>query len=146
MSKLLLPLDIEPMRKNRFLVVFPDELGIHPIFVRSITLPKVEVISIAEQSYFGRFRLAERIDVSDCLLKLIPSCGKDLLKKLLDIQMQSKIFDFRVQMLDPTGMVVDEYIMMGSVLKEIRVETLDYKNDEPLNYDVRFAVSQFIIE
>lgn len=146
MSKFLPPPDLEPMRKNRFLVVFPDELGIHPIFVRSITLPKVEVISVAEPAYFGRFRVSERIEVTDCLLKLMPSCGKDLLKNLLDIQKRSKNFDFRVQMLDPTGMVVEEYKMISSVLKEISVETLDYKNDESVYYNVRLAVSHFIIE
>jgi hypothetical protein len=146
MSKFLSPPDSEPMRKNRFLVVFPDVLEIQPIFVRSITLPKVEVISVAEPVFFGKINFRERIEVTDCLLKLIPTCDKDLLKNLLDIQKQSKNFDFRVQMLDPTGMVVEEYKMISSVLKEISVETLDYKNDESLYYNVRLAVSHFIIE
>lgn len=80
------------------------------------------------------------------------SCGDGVLKKLFDIQksqtgqIKDKNFDFSVQMLDPIGMVVDEYKMMGSILKEIKVETLDYADDQPVLYEIRFSVSHFKIE
>lgn len=152
MSILLPPTNIEPMRKNRFLVVFPEDFGIHPILVRSIILPETKIVEIYESSYFSRIRTTGRVEVSDCVLKIMSPCGEGLLKKLVDyqtlqsVELRKRNFDFSVQMLDPIGMVVDEYKMMGSVLKEIKVEKLDYADDQPVLYEITIGVSHLIIE
>lgn len=152
MSMLLPPTIFEPMRKNRFLAVFPEDFGIHPILVRSIILPETKIVETYESSYFSRIRTTGRVEISDCVMKLIPPCGEGLLKKLVDyqtlqsVELRKRNFDFNVQMLDPTGMVIEEYKMLGSVLKEIRVETLDYADDQPVIYEISIGVSHFIIE
>jgi hypothetical protein len=152
MSKLLPSLNIEPMRKNRFLVVFPEDMGIRPILVRSVILPSMNVVETYESSFFSSIRTTGRVEVSDCIIKIMPSCGDGLLKKLVDyqtlqsVELRKRNFDFSVQMLDPTGIVVDEYQMLGSMLKEIRVEKLDYADDQPVLYEITFGVSHFIIE
>lgn len=144
MNKLLPPDGFEPMKKNRFLVLFPDEFEIHPIFVRTITLPKQEIISVAETSYFT-VKFTKKIKMSDCFIELMPTYGDNLLKKLFNIQSSGKVFDFTIQILDPIGFVVNEYIMTSSIINEIVVETLDYKCDEPINYKVRLSIDKFII-
>lgn len=152
MSVFLPPPAYEPMRKNRFLVIFPPELNIEPFFVRSITLPKMEIVERYESSYFSRVRMFERVNFSDCVIKMMPSCGDGLLKKLMDYQMAQindaryKNFNFSVQMLDPTGMVVDEYLMLGSIVKEIQIEKFDYADDDMVYYNIRIAVSHFNVQ
>lgn len=112
----------------------------------------MNVVETHESSYFSRIRTTGRVEVSDCIMKIMPPCGEGLLKKLVDyqtlqsVELRHRNFDFSVQMLDPTGIVVDEYKMLGSMLKEIRVEKLDYADDQPVLYEITIGVNHFIIE
>lgn len=145
MSNFLAPQNYEPMRKNRFLIIFPEKLGIHPFYARSINLPTAKVITSVVSSFFSHKQF-DRVDFTDCKIKLMPTCDNKILKKLFDLQSKFEKINVRVQMLDPTAVVIEEYQLLGTFLKEIKIEELDYGNSDPVYYDLTLSVDYVTID
>ena len=105
----------EPKRKNRFSITFPNGYNIEPWMIIRADKPKYnmfgwETMEIVFTDTIG-------VSVTQSLYKLI---GKDS-----DLPLNTSI---KYEMLDPTGVVVEEWIITGEI-SYIDFGTLNYAHD-----------------
>lgn len=107
----------EPKRKNRFIVVFPDSFGIEPWRISQFSRPQYDM------------RLRKWDDI---VIEFIDPIGTPTSKSLYNI-VEKNIYEisFDVEMLDPTGVVVEKWKIHGSIEK-INFGELNYELDDLL--------------
>lgn len=92
------------MRRNRFIVKFPDEIGIPEWWVTKCTTPKV-------------------LNNGTIILKLMFPLIQDNSGK------QPKPFDMKIEYLEPTGCVLSSYQLLNCEFKKITIDNLSYEDD-----------------
>ena len=120
----------EPMKKNRFLVKFPDQFGgIESFCVSSIKRPSWE-------------RLNGWCDIT---VRLVDLLSQSVTKKLWDfIRWQEKETNretalmFVIESLEPTGLVVERWEIFGLVIR-VEFEELAYDSDDVSSTKVTIA-------
>ena len=120
----------EPMKKNRFLVKFPDQFGgIESFCVSSTQRPSWE-------------RLNGWCDIT---VRLVDLLSQSVTKKLLDfIRWQEKDTNretalmFVIESLEPAGVVVERWEIFGLVIR-IEFEELAYDSDDVSSTKVTIA-------
>ena len=116
-----MPTQIEPKKVNRFIVDFPEKFEIEPWTVQKIDKP-----NFTENKW-------ENIRV-DFIDPIGPSASKGLYKiiKFLEENKNSnnKMFDIFIKSLDPTGVVVEEWVVSVQDVLTINFGKLDYGNDD----------------
>jgi hypothetical protein len=137
-----IPLPFEPLRKNRFIVRFPSTLGINEWYVTSaarptITITDTEVPFLNTSTYVaGRFTWGT-IDVnfkdpigpsaSQALMEWVRLCAESVTGRMGYAAGYKKNID--LEMLDPTGVVVEKWILEGTFLSDVNFDTLAYSSD-----------------
>lgn len=129
--------NFEPKLKNRFMVVFPDSFKIEPYLIRTVKLPTV----LRE----GGVMKFTRLSYSDCEISFMAGTKNKLFKSLIDTQQNNKKFTFIVQLLDPIGIVTEEYAMHGSFIKSIEFDRMDYGDKGVMEIHTKFNVDYFTI-
>jgi len=137
-----MPVPYEPKKKNRFIFRFPTPLGIQEWFVASgsrpsITIDEVEIPFLNTSTYVaGRF-LWETIDVT-FRDPIGPSAAQALMEW---VRMHSESVTGRMgyaagykknidlELLDPTGVVVEKWILQGTFLTDVNFNDLSYSDD-----------------
>jgi hypothetical protein len=155
MSDLLMkmPLPYEPKRKNRFLLRFPSELGIQEWWLASaarptITQSDVEIPFLNTSTFvLGRF-VWEAIDVTfrDAIA---PSSAQAIMEW---VRLGSESVtgrqgyavgykkDVELEMLDPTGVVIEKWVLQGTMLTTVSFGDLSMDDDgiAEINATLRF--------
>jgi hypothetical protein len=144
MANLLMkmPVPYEPKKKNRFILRFPSSLGINEWFVISTSRPKVtinevEIPFLNTSTYVaGRFNW-ESIDVtfkdpigpsaSQALMEWVRLHAESVTGRMGYAAGYKK--DIDLEMLDPTGVVVEKWIMYGTFLTDVNFNALAYNTD-----------------
>ena len=145
MANLLMkmPVPYEPKRKNRFILRFPSSLGINEWFVISTSRPKiaineVEIPFLNTSTYVaGRFTW-DAIDVtfkdpigpsaSQALMEWVRLHAESVTGRMGYAAGYKK--DIELEMLDPTGVVVEKWILQGTFLTNVDFGSLEYSDDE----------------
>jgi len=145
MANLLIkmPVPYEPKKKNRFILRFPSSLGINEWFVISTSRPKVtinevEIPFLNTSTYVaGRFNW-ESIDVtfkdpigpsaSQALMEWVRLHAESVTGRMGYAAGYKK--DIELEMLDPTGVVVEKWILQGTFLTNVDFGSLEYSDDE----------------
>jgi hypothetical protein len=145
MANLLMkmPVPYEPKKKNRFILRFPSSLGINEWFVISTSRPKVtinevEIPFLNTSTYVaGRFNW-ESIDVtfkdpigpsaSQALMEWVRLHAESVTGRMGYAAGYKK--DIELEMLDPTGVVVEKWIFQGTFLTNVDFGSLEYSDDE----------------
>ena len=145
MSDLLIsmPVPYEPKKKNRFIFRFPTPLGIQEWFVSSGARPKytseeTEIQFLNTSTYvIGRFNW-ETIDVT-FRDPIGPSAAQALMEW---IRLHSESVtgrqgyaagykkDIELELLDPTGVVIEKWILQGTMITSADFGDLDYSSSE----------------
>jgi hypothetical protein len=119
---------IEPKTENRFLVYLPSSFGLEPINISYLRLPSLR---ITNKKLFGlsykktlkydylEIEVREFIDTNFCNNIL------NIIKDNINFK-----FDFKVEMLSPTGNIIEEWNFTGSSINEIRFGELEYSSDK----------------
>lgn len=94
----------ELMRRNRFIVKFPDEIGIPDWWVTKCTTPKV--LNNGTITLEVRFPLIQDND------------GKE-----------AKSFDMKIEYLEGAGSVLSSYQLFNCRIKKIAIDDLSYDDD-----------------
>ena len=145
MANLLMkmPVPYEPKKQNRFILRFPSSLGINEWFVISSSRPKIAIgeveIPFLNTSTWvaGRFTW----DAIDVTFKdpIGPSAAQALMEwvRLHAESVTGRMGyaagykkDIELEMLDPTGVVVEKWILQGSMLTNVDFGTLDYSAED----------------
>lgn len=145
MSDLLIkmPLNFEPLRQNRWVFKFPSDLGIQEWFLKSASRPS---ITQAEQEIqflntstwvLGRYTW----DTIDVVFRdpIGPSCSQAIME-WVRLGSESPTGrqgyaagykrDVDLEMLDPTGVVVQKWILKNVFLTNVRFGGLSYDSNE----------------
>jgi hypothetical protein len=145
MANLLMkmPVPYEPKKQNRFIIRFPSSLGINEWFVISSSRPKIAIgeveIPFLNTSTWvaGRFTW----DAIDVTFKdpIGPSAAQALMEwvRLHAESVTGRMGyaagykkDIELEMLDPTGVVVEKWILQGSMLTNVDFGSLDYSSED----------------
>lgn len=130
------PLPYEPMRQNRYLVRFPEEFGISEYFVKSTSRPTIRRTNVGMLEWDDiEFKFHDPItpSVQQILFNFIN--GDNGFHNRLEI---------KIQMLDPTGVVVSEWVVYGFI-KEIDFGELSYDSDELSQCRMVFGIDNAIL-
>jgi hypothetical protein len=137
-----MPIPYEPKRQNRFIMRFPSTLGINEWFVESTARPKLTVgateIQFLNTSTWvaGRFNWGE-ISVkfrdpigpsaSQALMEWVRLCAESVTGRMGYAAGYKKNID--LELLDPTGVVVEKWILEGAWLSSVDFGSLGYSTD-----------------
>jgi hypothetical protein len=138
-----MPVPFEPKRKNRFLIRFPSSLGINEWYVESAARPKMTINSteiefLNTSTYVaGRF-VWETLDVtfrdpigpsaSQALMEWVRLHAESVTGRMGYAAGYKK--DIELEMLDPTGVVVEKWVLQGTFLTNIDFQDLSYSDDD----------------
>ena len=145
MANLLMkmPVPYEPKKQNRFILRFPSSLGINEWFIMSTSRPKVtigevEIPFLNTSTYVaGRFNW-ETIDVTfkdpigpsaaQALMEWVRLHAESVTGRMGYAAGYKK--DIELEMLDPTGVVVEKWILQGTFLTNVDFGSLDYSSED----------------
>ena len=145
MSDLLLkmPLNYEPLRKNRWLLRFPSDLGIQEWWCKSAARPHIQqegksIEFLNTETYVvGRYKWATiQVTLRD---PIGPSASQAVMEW---VRLHSESVtgrqgyaagykrDVELEMLDPTGVVVSKWILKNVMIDSVDFGQLDYSQDD----------------
>ena len=152
-----MPVPYEPKRKNRFILRFPSSLGINEWYVFSTARPSakiksVEIPFINTSTYVaGRFEWDEiKVQFKD---PIGPSASQALMEwfRLHAESVTGRMGyaagykkDVELEMLDPTGVVVEKWILQGCFLTGLSFGDLDYSRDDLATIDASLRMDRCI--
>ena len=137
-----MPLPYEPKRQNRFILRFPSSLGINEWFVESTVRPHIQIketeIPFLNTSTFvaGRFNWQTMQVVfrdpigpsaAQALMEWVRLHAESVTGRMGYAAGYKK--DIDLEMLDPTGVVVEKWILYGTFLTDVNFNTLNYSQD-----------------
>jgi hypothetical protein len=138
-----MPLPYEPKRQNRFIVRFPSTLGINEWFVESSARPSIKIkeveIPFLNTSTYGAgrftwdalpvvFRDPIGPSAAQALMEWVRLHAESVTGRMGYAAGYKK--DIDVEMLDPTGVVVEKWILYGTFLTGVNFGTLNYGQDQ----------------
>ena len=145
MSDLLLkmPLQYEPLRKNRFLLRFPSDLGINEWTVVSASRPQINQNSTEIQFLNTSTYVVGRYTWSTINVTLRDPIGPSSSQAVQEwVRLHSESVtgrqgyaagykrDVELEMLDPTGVVVSKWILKNTFLTNVNYGSLSYSDDQ----------------
>ena len=145
MSDLLLkaPLEYEPLRKNRFLLRFPSDLGIQEWWVSNASRPTItnnatEIPFLNTSTWVvGRYtwdtiQVTFRDPIGPSASQAIMEWVRLHSESVTGRQGYAVGYkrDIELEMLDPTGVVVSKWILKNAMLTSVNFGDLDYSSSE----------------
>jgi hypothetical protein len=145
MSDLLLkmPLNYEPLRKNRWLLRFPADLGIQEWWCKSASRPKITQESKAIEFINTETYVVGRYKWNSIQVVLRDPIGPSASQAVMEwVRLHSESVtgrqgyaagykrDVELEMLDPTGVVVSKWILKNCMITEAEFGCLDYSQDD----------------
>ena len=137
-----MPIPYEPKRQNRFILRFPSSLGINEWFVESTSRPHITIaateIPFLNTSTFvaGKFNW-QTINVTfrdpigpsaaQALMEWVRLHAESVTGRMGYAAGYKK--DIDLEMLDPTGVVVEKWILYGTFLTDVNFNAVTYTSD-----------------
>ena len=137
-----MPIPYEPKRENRWILRFPSSLGINEWYVETTSRPKLTIAATEIQflntsTYVaGRFNWGEMPvtfrdpigpSASQAVMEWIRLCAESVTGRMGYAAGYKKNVD--LEMLDPTGVVVEKWILYGTFLTDVNFGALSYSQD-----------------
>lgn len=152
-----MPVPYEPKRNNRFIVRFPSSLGINEWYVSSAARPSAKInateIQFLNTSTYvaGRFNWEElKVTFRD---PIGPSASQALMEwfRLHAESVTGRMGyaagykkDIELEMLDPTGVVVEKWILQGTFITNLNFNSLSYDDDKLATIDCSLRMDRCI--
>jgi hypothetical protein len=137
-----MPIPYEPKRVNRFILRFPSSLGINEWFVESSSRPHITINPVEIQFLNTSTFVAGRFNWQTINVTFRDPIGPSAAQALMEwVRLHAESVtgrmgyaagykkDIDLEMLDPTGVVVEKWILYGTFLSDVNFNTLDYKTD-----------------
>ena len=153
-----MPVPYEPKRQNRFIMRFPSSLGINEWFVESAKRPSIKVNStpipfLNTSTYVaGRFewneigvKLRDPIgpSASQAIMEWIRLCAESVNGRMGYAAGYKKNVD--LEMLDPTGVVVEKWILEGCFMTSADFGSLGYSADALADISINLRMDRCIL-
>lgn len=145
MSDLLIkmPLNYEPLRKNRFLLRFPSDLGIQEWWVKSAKRPSIKQNDVAIDFLNTKTHVVGKYEWESIQVTFRDPIGPSASQAIMEwVRLSSESVtgrqgyaagykrDVELEMLDPTGVVVQKWILKNVMLTDVSFGDLDYGSDD----------------
>ena len=137
-----MPIPYEPKRQNRFILRFPSSLGINEWFVESTKRPSIKINSTEIQFLNTSTFVAGRFNWDEIPVTFRDPIGPSAAQALMEwVRLHAESVtgrmgyaagykkDIDLEMLDPTGVVVEKWILYGTFLTNVDFQTLNYSQD-----------------
>lgn len=125
----------EPMRQNRFLITFPENFGIPPSYlVRSASRLSCSINNGVMRWDDMEIKFADPINPS------IQHIFFDMIRDHTIVN----VMDIKIQMLDPVGSIVSEWVVNGFI-SEVNFGEVDYSNDSITEVGITIVVNHAIL-
>jgi hypothetical protein len=153
-----MPIPYEPKRANRFILRFPSSLGINEWYVEStsrptITIKDIEIPFLNTSTYVaGRFtwgtisvtfRDPIGPSASQALMEWVRLCAESVTGRMGYAAGYKK--DVDLEMLDPTGVVVERWKMEGCFLTTVNFQSLSYSDDKVMTIQATLRPDRCIL-
>jgi hypothetical protein len=137
-----MPIPYEPKRQNRFILRFPTSLGINEWFVESTKRPSIKIAPTEIQFLNTSTFVAGRFNWDEIPVTFRDPIGPSAAQALMEwVRLHAESVtgrmgyaagykkDIDLEMLDPTGVVVEKWILYGTFLTNVDFQTLNYSQD-----------------
>ncbi len=160
MSDLLLkmPLNYEPLRKNRWLLRFPSDIGINEWFCKSASRPSIKQESKAIEFLNTETYVVGRYTWDEIKVTLRDPIGPSASQAVMEwVRLHSESAtgrqgyaagykrDVELEMLDPTGVVVSKWILKNTFITNANFGELDYSTDDLATIDLTLRFDYAIL-
>jgi len=137
-----MPIPYEPKRNNRFILRFPSSLGINEWFVEGVGKPKITIAAtpipflntetyVAGKFTWGTINVKFRDPIgpsaSQALMEWVRLCAESVTGRMGYAAGYKKNVD--LEQLDPTGVVIEKWVLEGCFLSDVGFGDLSYTND-----------------
>jgi hypothetical protein len=137
-----MPIPYEPKRQNRFILRFPSSLGINEWFVETAARPKIKIVSKEIEFLNTSTFVAGRFNWDEITVKFRDPIGPSAAQALMEwVRLHAESVtgrmgyaagykkDIDLEMLDPTGVAVEKWILQGVFLTSVDFDSLGYSED-----------------
>jgi len=137
-----MPVPYEPKRVNRFILRFPSTLGINEWFVESTARPSIKINSVEIPFLNTSTYVAGRFNWDEIPVVFRDPIGPSAAQALMEwVRLHAESVtgrmgyaagykkDVFLEMLDPTGVVVEKWILEGTFLTNTNFNALNYAQD-----------------
>ena len=137
-----MPIPYEPKRQNRFIMRFPSSLGINEWFVESTSRPSIKIVSTEIQFLNTSTYVAGRFNWDEIPVKFRDPIGPSAAQALMEwVRLHAESVTGRMgyaagykknidlEMLDPTGVVVEKWLLQDTFLTDVNFNALSYSQD-----------------
>jgi len=137
-----MPVPYEPKRQNRFILRFPSPLGINEWFVESASRPSIKINGTEIQFLNTSTYVAGRFNWDPITVKFRDPIGPSAAQALMEwVRLHAESVtgrmgyaagykkDIDLELLDPTGVVVEKWILQGTFLTNVNFDSLSYSQD-----------------
>ena len=137
-----MPIPYEPKRQNRFILRFPSSLGINEWFVESASRPSIKIGATEIQFLNTSTFVAGRFNWDPISVKFRDPIGPSAAQALMEwVRLHAESVtgrmgyaagykkDVDLEMLDPTGVAVEKWILQGCFLTSVDFDSLGYAED-----------------
>ena len=160
MSDLLLkmPLNYEPLRKNRWLLRFPSDLGIQAWWCKSAKRPSIKQEAKAIEFLNTETYVVGRYTWEEIQVSLRDPIGPSASQAVMEwVRLHSESAsgrqgyaagykrDVELEMLDPTGVVVSKWILKNTMCTAANFGDLDYSQDDLATFDITLRYDYAIL-
>jgi hypothetical protein len=137
-----MPIPYEPKRQNRFILRFDSSLGINEWFVESTARPHIQINSTEIPFLNTSTYVAGRFTWQTINVTFRDPIGPSAAQALMEwVRLHAESVtgrmgyaagykkDCDLEMLDPTGVVVEKWILVNTFLTDVNFNTLAYNQD-----------------
>ena len=153
-----MPIPYEPKKKNRFILRFPSSLGINEWYVESTSRPQITVNSVEIPFLNTSTYVAGRFVWNTINVTFRDPIGPSAAQELMEwVRIHAESVtgrmgyaagykkDIDLEMLDPTGVVVEKWIMQGTFLTDVNFNDLSYSDDAIANISASLRPDRCIL-
>jgi len=137
-----MPIPYEPKRENRFILRFPDELGINEWFVETAARPKLTIGTTKIDFLNTSTYVAGRFEWNTISVKFRDPIGPSAAQALMEwVRLCTETVTGRMgyaagykkpvylEMLDPTGVAVEKWFLENTWISDIDFGGLSYSSE-----------------
>jgi hypothetical protein len=141
-----MPFPYEPKKKNRFILRFPSELGINEWFVETTNRPKITIGSIDIPFLNTKRYVAGKYEWGTIGVTLRDPIGPSAAQAMMEwVRLHAESVtgrmgyaagykkDVELEMLDPTGVVIEKWSLIQCFLTDVDFGSLGYADDALAN-------------
>ena len=160
MSDLLLkmPLNYEPLRKNRWLMRFPADLGIQEWWLKSAKRPTIKQTDVSIDFLNSKTHVLGKYEWENIQVTFRDAIGPSTSQAIMEwVRLGTESVtgrqgyaagykrDVELEMLDPNGVVVSKWILKNAFLTDVSFGDLDYSSDDLMEINATIVYDYAIL-